>query len=54
MTDGAKLMSRQRSAMSSPRRNPVKAAVRKIAPSCSLAAARTTAKISSGENTSMS
>ena len=45
--------SRQRTAISSPRRRPVKAAVRKIAPSCSDTAARTSAQISSGAKTSI-
>ena len=47
----AKSTSRQRSANSSPGRRPVNAAVRKIAASCSEAAARTSAQTSSGENT---
>jgi hypothetical protein len=42
-------MSRQRSAQISPRRKPANAAVRKIAASCSSAAARTSAQASSGE-----
>jgi len=46
-------MSRQRRATSSPRRRPVNAAVRNIAASCSLSAARTSAHTSSGENTSI-
>jgi hypothetical protein len=49
-----KSTSRQRSAISSPLRRPVNAAVRKIAASCSLAAARTSAHTSSGLKTSMS
>ena len=39
--------------MSSPRRRPVNAAVRKIAASCSDSAARTSAQTSSGEKTSI-
>ncbi len=54
MTEPVKSTSRQRSAISSPRRSPVNAAVRKMAPSCAEAAARTSASTSSGENTSRS
>jgi len=50
----AKSTSRQCSASSSPRRRPVNAAVRKIAPSSSSAAVRTSARTSSGEKTWMS
>jgi hypothetical protein len=39
MREAGKSTSRQRSAISSPRRSPVKAAVRQIAASCSVAAA---------------
>jgi hypothetical protein len=49
MADRGKSTSRQRSAISSPRRSPVKAAVRNNAASCSEAAARTSACTSSGE-----
>jgi hypothetical protein len=50
----AKSTSRQRHAISSPIRSPVNAAVKYSAPSCWVAAARTSAQISSGPNTSMS